>query len=67
MTEVRTPIPHLKLIMTEKLICDDCGRVMKHPERYAYLYMENPPIRLCEDCSRAKGFLISEEDESKGG
>ena len=29
------------LIVTDELVCDGCGKVMRHPERYGY---------ICEDC-----------------
>ena len=63
MAESRKKLPLLGLIVTGKLTCDGCGKVMRHPERYAYLYRESPPLRLCEGCSRARGLLTPEEDE----
>ena len=52
------------LIVTKELVCDGCARVMRHPERYGYICEEGkPPLRLCEDCSRAKGYLKWKKDE----
>jgi sulfur relay (sulfurtransferase) complex TusBCD TusD component (DsrE family) len=52
------------LIVTGEIICDGCGRSMKHPERYAYVCEEEQPaLRLCEDCSRARGYLKPRRDE----
>src|SRR4030043_1122667 len=49
------------LIVTGELVCDGCGKTMRHPERYGYIgYIREegkPPLRLCEDCSRARGYL----------
>ena len=42
------------LIVINEMECDECGRLMKHPERYAYLTDEDaPPHRFCEDCCRS--------------
>ncbi|MBM4461816.1 MAG: hypothetical protein FJ012_00590 [Chloroflexi bacterium] len=52
------------LIVTGEIICDGCGRSMKHPEKYAYVCEEEQePLRFCKDCSRAKGYLKSRRDE----
>jgi sulfur relay (sulfurtransferase) complex TusBCD TusD component (DsrE family) len=55
------------LIVIGEMVCDSCGRVMKHPERYGYICEEGEsPLRLCEDCSRARGYLkrrISKKEE----
>lgn len=52
------------LIVTGDLQCDGCGRSMKHPDRYGYICEEGkPPLRLCEDCSRTKGYLKHRRDE----
>lgn len=45
-------------------VCDGCGRIMRHLERYAYVREEdNPPQRFCEDCSRERGYLTQRKDE----
>ena len=55
------------LIVTGELVCDSCGKTMRHPERYGYVgYTREegkPPLRLCEDCSRARGYLEKKGDE----
>jgi hypothetical protein len=52
------------LIVTGEIVCDGCGRVMRHPERYGYIKEEDKaPLRLCEDCSRARGYLKWKKDE----
>ena len=52
------------LIVTGELVCDGCGKVMRHPERYGYICEEGePPLHLCENCSRARGYLKRRRDE----
>lgn len=52
------------LIVTGELVCDGCGRTMRHPERYGYICEEGEsPVRFCEDCSRAKGYLKWDADK----
>ena len=52
------------LIVVSELACDGCGRLMKYAERYAYIREEGQPAqRLCEDCSREKGYLQRTTDE----
>lgn len=52
------------LIVTGELLCDSCGRTMRHPERYGYIWKEGEsPVRFCEDCSRAKGYLRWDADK----
>ena len=52
------------LIVTGELKCDGCGKVMRHPERYGYICEEGqPPLHLCDDCSRARGYLKQKKDE----
>lgn len=55
------------LIVTGELVCDGCGKTMRHPERYGYIsYIHKegkPTLRLCEDCSRARGYLEKKGDE----
>ena len=52
------------LTATGELKCDGCGKVMRPPERYGYICEEGqPPLRLCEDCSRARGYLKQKSDE----
>jgi len=52
------------LIVTGQLTCDECGRVMRHPERYGYLCEEDEsPLRLCQDCARKKGYLKKRWDD----
>ena len=52
------------LIVINEMECDECGRLMKHPERYAYLTDEDaPPHRFCEDCCREKGYLNRKRHE----
>ena len=55
------------LIVTGELVCDGCGKTMRHPERYGYINHigeeGKPPLRLCEDCSRARGYLEKKRDE----
>ncbi|MBL7120045.1 MAG: hypothetical protein ISS53_05110 [Dehalococcoidia bacterium] len=52
------------LIVTGDIVCDGCAKVMRHPERYCYVCEEGePPLRVCEDCSRAKGYLKGKWDE----
>lgn len=46
------------LIVTGEMVCDNCGKTMRHPERYGYVCEEGKPsLSFCEDCSRAKGYL----------
>ena len=52
------------LTVTGDMVCDACGKVMRHPERYGYICEEGePPLRLCEDCSRDRGYLKGKRDE----
>ncbi len=55
------------LIVVKEMVCDGCGRVAGHPERYGYIHYTceegKPPLRLCEDCSRARGYLEWKKDE----
>ncbi len=52
------------LIATGELVCDGCGRVVRHPERYGYVCEDGqPPVRLCQQCSEAKGYLKRKYDE----
>jgi len=52
------------LTVTGKMTCDGCGRVMRHSERYGYICEEGkPPLCLCVDCSRARGYLKLKRDE----
>ena len=52
------------LMVVSELACDGCGRVMKHAARYGLVREEGkPPRRLCEDCSRKKGYLKQVRDE----
>jgi len=52
------------LIVTSQLICDGCGRVVRHPERYGYVCEPGvPPLRICVECSREKGYLRQRKDE----
>ena len=52
------------LIVTGDMVCDGCGKVMRHPERYGYIREEGKaPLCLCEDCSRASGYLKGKTDE----
>lgn len=52
------------LIVTGELVCDGCGKTMRHPERYGYITEEGKPeLRFCEDCSRAKGYLKWDPDK----
>ena len=52
------------LIVTGEMVCDGCGKAMKHPERYGYVSEEDkPPQRLCADCSRARGYLNTRIDD----
>ncbi len=55
------------LIVTGELVCNGCGKAMRHPERYGHIgYIREegkPPLRLCEDCSRARGYLEKKTDE----
>ena len=76
MEEAETRPQITGLIVTGKLKCDGCGRVMKHPERYAYIKWEGlsspdnvdkkTSLRLCENCSRARGYLRQKEGEKEG-
>ena len=46
------------LIVTGVMVCDGCGKTMRHPERYGYICEEGKtPLSFCEDCSRGKGYL----------
>lgn len=52
------------LIVTGELVCDGCGRIMRHPERYGYICEEGKSsLRFCEDCSRDKGYLRWDADK----
>ena len=52
------------LIVVNELMCDGCGKVMKHPERYGYISKEGEaPIRVCENCSRERGLLNLKKDD----
>jgi hypothetical protein len=52
------------LIVTGELECDGCGKTIRHPERYGYICEEDKaPLRLCEECSRAQGYLKTRGDE----
>jgi hypothetical protein len=53
------------LIVVNELVCDGCGRIVKHPERYGYICEdeEEDPMRLCEECSRERGSLTHKKDD----
>lgn len=53
------------LIVVNELVCDGCGRIVKHPERYGYICEdeEEAPMRLCEECSRERGFFTHKKDD----
>lgn len=52
------------VIVTGDIECGGCGRVMRHPERYAYVSEdEKPVLRLCEKCSWSRGYLKQRKDE----
>jgi len=55
------------LIVTGELVCDGCSKTMRHPERYGYIgYIRDEgmsPLRLCEECSRARGYLEKKIDD----
>ena len=55
----------LGLIVTGDLVCDGCGKTMRHPERYAYVCDEDKKteLRFCEQCSREKGYLKVRKNE----
>ena len=46
-------------IVIGELLCDNCDKTMRHPERYALVCEEDEEEgkRFCEDCSRKKGYL----------
>ena len=53
------------LIVVNELACDECGRIVKHPERYGYICDDNEeaPLHLCEECSRERGLLTYKKDD----
>jgi len=53
------------LIVTGEMNCDSCGKTMRHPERYAYIYDDESgkESRFCEKCSREKGYLKKRKNE----
>jgi hypothetical protein len=53
------------LIVTGEMTCDNCGRTMRHPERYAFLCDEEKGTEshICEKCSREKGYLKKKKNE----
>ena len=52
------------LIVINEMVCDECSRIMKHPERYGHVVEEGKePLRLCEDCCREKGYLAQKKDD----
>ena len=52
------------LVVINEMTCEECGRLMKHPERYGYICEEGKePVRYCEDCCREKGYLNRKKDE----
>jgi|APFre7841882590_1041340.scaffolds.fasta_scaffold106804_2 hypothetical protein len=52
------------LIATGEVKCDGCEKIMRHPDRYAYISEEGqPPLRLCEKCSDARGHMRKRKDE----
>ena len=55
------------LMVIKEMKCDGCGRTMKHAERYGYIQYTGeegkPPARLCQDCSRVRGYLEWKKDE----
>jgi len=53
------------LIVTGETTCDSCGKIMRHPERYAYVCDEESgsESRFCEKCSRDKGYLKKRKNE----
>ena len=46
-------------IVIGELLCDNCGKTMRHPEMYALVCDEDKEEgkRFCADCSRKKGYL----------
>ena len=54
------------LIVIGELECDGCGRLMRSPDRYGYIIEEGkPPLHLCMDCSRVRGYLKWRQDEKE--
>ncbi len=52
------------LIAVGDLVCDSCGKVVKHAERYGYILEEDKPgRRFCLSCSREKGYVQPTKDE----
>ena len=52
------------LIVVNEMECDECGGIMKHPERYGLINEEGEtPRRLCENCCRENGYLNLKKDD----
>ena len=53
------------LIVINEMVCDECGRTMRHPARYGYIQLEEDEelLRMCEDCCREKGYLNRKKDD----
>lgn len=52
------------LIVLNEMLCDGCGKMMRHPERYGYVCREGEsPERVCEQCSRDRDLLKMKKDD----
>jgi hypothetical protein len=52
------------LIATGEVKCDGCEKIMRHPDRYAYVAEDGQPVqRLCEKCADARGYMRKRKDE----
>ncbi|MCX5998966.1 MAG: hypothetical protein NTU41_05075 [Chloroflexi bacterium] len=61
---VSEPSWYAGLIVVGEIVCDGCGRLMRHPERYGYFSDEGAePRRLCTECARAAGYVKRKTDE----
>ena len=43
-------------IAISEVLCDGCGRIIRHPERYLLMDEEGKTSRYCVECSLKKGY-----------
>ena len=43
-------------IAISEVHCDECSRIIRHPERYLAMDEEEKTVRYCVDCCLSKGY-----------
>jgi sulfur relay (sulfurtransferase) complex TusBCD TusD component (DsrE family) len=47
------------------VVCDQCQRLIKYPEKYLYFEENGKTVVLCMECCRNRGLLKREESSKK--